>query len=41
MIKEELQMDNYYIPESQIILVRINHKTMENPVLKDWWKYFN
>ena len=36
MIENEMGIDNYYIPDAQIILVRINSETVLNPVLKEW-----
>ena len=35
MLAEELQIDHYYIPSTNTILVRIGEETLDNPVLKD------
>jgi hypothetical protein len=36
MIKDELKLDHYFFPEDNVILVKIDKYTMENPVLKEW-----
>ena len=36
MIGNELELDLHYIGINKIILVRINHTTIDNPVLKEW-----
>lgn len=36
MIKHELQLDNYYLPQLRTILVRVTPETLDNPVLKEW-----
>lgn len=36
MIKHELQMDNYYLPQTKTILVRVTVDTLDNPILKNW-----
>lgn len=38
-IRNELQMDHYYISQTRTILVRINFETLENDILRDnQWK---
>jgi hypothetical protein len=34
-IRNELQMDHYYISQTRTILVRINFETLENDILRD------
>ena len=36
MIKHEMLLDNYHLPQQRTILVRITPDTHENPVLKEW-----
>jgi hypothetical protein len=36
MIEEELGLEHQYIEHAQTIVVKIDNRTMENPVLKDW-----
>ena len=40
MIKHELQLDNFYVPKLNTILVRITSSTHQNPVLKEWWNCY-
>jgi len=35
-VRNELQIDHHYIPQTRTILVRVNHETLDNPVLRDW-----
>lgn len=36
MIQDELMLDHYYDQEKLTVIVKIDGKTLENPVLKDW-----
>jgi hypothetical protein len=36
MIEEELLLEHHYIEDKEMIVVKIDANTMENPVLKDW-----
>lgn len=33
-IRDELSLDHYFVPEHNVVLVRINHATFDNEVLK-------
>jgi len=35
-VRNELQIDHHYIPQTRTILVRVNYDTLDNPVLRDW-----
>ena len=36
MIQNELEMDLYYLPELNVILVRIDQHSIEHPILAEW-----
>ena len=36
MIQQELNLDNYYLRNEQVVLVKIDEHTINNPVLKEW-----
>ena len=36
MIEDELLLEHHYIEDKEMIIVKIDANTMENPVLKDW-----
>ena len=36
MVKLELGLDNYYLPQLRTILIRVQPDTIENPILKEW-----
>lgn len=36
MVKNEMQLDYYYIPQYKTILIRIDGETINNPVLQEW-----
>jgi len=36
LIEEDLVLEHYFIEDKEIIIVKIDSSTMENPVLKDW-----
>lgn len=35
-VRNELQMDHYYIAQTKTILIRVNYETLGNPVLADY-----
>lgn len=35
MVRNELQLDHYYVAQSKTILIRVNWLTLDNPVLRD------
>lgn len=36
MIKDELNMDTYFVEAHNVILVKIDDNTSKNKVLRDW-----
>lgn len=36
MVKMEMGLDNYYLPQQRTILIRVQPDTIENPILKEW-----
>ena len=36
-VKNELKMDHFYVAQQRMILVKIDHYTLDNSVLNDWW----
>ena len=34
-VRDELNLDHYFIPERNVLLIRINHGTLENEMLRD------
>ena len=41
MVKMEMGLDNYYLPQQRTILIRVQPDTIENPILKEWWARAN
>lgn len=35
-VRNELEMDHYYIAQTRTILIRVNYDTLDNPVLADY-----
>jgi len=36
MIKKEIALDCFYINKRNVILIRINEETINNPILAEW-----
>ena len=34
-VRNELQLDHYYVAQTRTILVRVNYETLDNDVLRD------
>lgn len=35
-VRNELEIDHFYIAQTKTVLVRINFGTLDNPILRDW-----
>jgi hypothetical protein len=35
-VRNELEIDHFYIAQTRTVLVRVNNGTLDNPILRDW-----